>query len=304
MAELFEQVTTYARLNPGVVVCACITVLLIGVTQFVLKPNGSTSSKQTGTSSGGMGISGGILTPEYIPFPLIDKREISHNTKIFRFALPSATSCLGLPLGQHISLRANIDQSEVRRPYTPISSISTKGYFELLIKVYPSPHGLMSRHLDSLIVGRDSIDVRGPLGKFSYGAANTFRTINMVCGGTGITPMWQVIIALLEEDRSENTRMNLVFANVNEEDILLRDELDELHSNHGSRFNVYYVVNNKPNDAWTGGVGFVTTDILREQFSGPGDGVKVLMCGPPPMNKAMKGVLSGLGYSDRQIFKF
>ena len=49
----------------------------------------------------------------------------------------------------------------------------------------------------------------------------------MIAGGTGITPMYQVAKALLQ-DREEYTTINLIYANVTEEDILLRKELDEL----------------------------------------------------------------------------
>jgi cytochrome-b5 reductase len=53
----------------------------------------------------------------------------------YRFALPRQDDVLGLPIGQHVTLVANIDDKEVLRSYTPISSDEDKGYFELLIKV-------------------------------------------------------------------------------------------------------------------------------------------------------------------------
>ena len=53
----------------------------------------------------------------------------------------------------------------------------------------------------------------------------------MIAGGTGITPMYQVAKALLQ-DHEEYTTINLIYANVTEEDILLRKELDELSQTH------------------------------------------------------------------------
>lgn len=49
----------------------------------------------------------------------------------------------------------------------------------------------------------------------------------MIAGGTGITPMYQVAKALLT-DPAETTSISLIYANVTEDDILLRKELDEL----------------------------------------------------------------------------
>ena len=43
----------------------------------------------------------------------------------------------------------------------------------------------------------------------------------MLAGGTGITPMYQVINAILR-DPSDRTQLSLVSANVGEDDILLR----------------------------------------------------------------------------------
>ena len=49
----------------------------------------------------------------------------------------------------------------------------------------------------------------------------------MIAGGTGITPMYQVAKALLT-DPGEATSISLIYANVTEDDILLRKELNEL----------------------------------------------------------------------------
>lgn len=48
----------------------------------------------------------GCLDPEnFRKFKLVEKTQISHNVAKFRFALPTPTSALGLPIGQHISCR-------------------------------------------------------------------------------------------------------------------------------------------------------------------------------------------------------
>jgi cytochrome-b5 reductase len=69
------------------------------------------------------------------PFELVFKEEITHDTRRFRFALPSPDHSLGLPLGQHIYLSAKINGEMVIRPYTPVSSDDEKGFFDLVIKV-------------------------------------------------------------------------------------------------------------------------------------------------------------------------
>lgn len=116
-----------------------------------------------------------LLDPnEKYLLPLIEKEEISHDTRRFRFGLPSADHVLGLPVGQHIHLIATINDELVIRAYTPVSSDDNKGYVDLVIKVYKrNVHpkfpdgGKMSQYVDSLKIG-DTITFRGPTGKLQY----------------------------------------------------------------------------------------------------------------------------------------
>ena len=57
----------------------------------------------------------------------------------YRFALPRTDDVLGLPIGQHISVSAEIDGKDITRSYTPTSSDDDLGHFDLLIKVLSRP---------------------------------------------------------------------------------------------------------------------------------------------------------------------
>ncbi|EIW86552.1 NADH-cytochrome b5 reductase [Coniophora puteana RWD-64-598 SS2] len=248
-----------------------------------------------------------ILSPQvWQEFPLKEKIIISPNTAIYRFALPRPDDVLGLPIGQHISISAEINGKDIMRSYTPTSSDDDLGHFDLLVKAYEK--GNISRYISLLKVG-DKIRVRGPKGFFKYGPSLS-RELGMIAGGTGITPMLQIIRAALKNPL-DRTKLSLIYANVNFEDILLKKELDDLAAAHPNRFQVYYVLNNPP-EGWTGGVGFVSKDQVEKFMPPTDDNIKVLMCGPPPMMNAMKKHLSELNYSaprtisklDDQVFLF
>lgn len=227
--------------------------------------------------------------------PLIAKTRISHNTALYRFALPSVHHILGLPVGQHIVVHADIDGDEVTRSYTPTTldtDEKSKGFFDLLIKTYDT--GVMSQHFAQLKIG-DTIAITGPKGQFLYKPGCVSR-LGMIAGGTGITPMYQIILAILENSK-DKTKIDLIFGNVNEEDILLREHLESLAQNHSDQLRIHYVLNNKPNDSWTGGVGFVTKDMINEYLPPVSDkSSKILLCGPYAMVQAMKKNLTELGY--------
>ena len=76
-----------------------------------------------------------LLNPnEKYPLKLAEKIELSHDTRLFRFALPSEEHCLGLPTGQHIYLSARVNGSLVVRPNTPTSSDEDLGHMDLVVK--------------------------------------------------------------------------------------------------------------------------------------------------------------------------
>jgi cytochrome-b5 reductase len=210
------------------------------------------------------GSSRKVLNPtEFQDFVLTKKDSISHNVAIYRFALPRPTDILGLPIGQHISLQAEIpgNPKPVVRTYTPISSDNEAGYVDLLVETYPQ--GNISKYLDNLKIG-ETMKVRGPKGAMVY-TPNMSRRIGMIAGGTGITPMLQIIKAIIRNrprnGGNDTTEINLIFANVNPDDILLQKELDQLAA-EDDKFSIYYVLNNPP-EGWTGGVGFVTGDMIK-----------------------------------------
>jgi len=232
-----------------------------------------------------------VLDPKkWQEFPLDAKIIVSPNTALYRFGLPKKSDILGLPIGQHISVAAVIEGKDIVRSYTPTSSDDDLGHFDLLVKSYEK--GNISRYLSLLKIG-DKIRVRGPKGQFKY-QPGLCRCIGMIAGGTGITPMLQIIRAVLKNPL-DNTELSLIYANVNDSDILLKKELDELAETHSSRFKVYYVLNNSP-AGWKGGVGFVSKEQIRQHLFPASENCKTLLCGPPPMMNAMKKHLDELKF--------
>ncbi|WVZ68441.1 hypothetical protein U9M48_017378 [Paspalum notatum var. saurae] len=242
----------------------------------------------------------GCLDPEnFKKFKLVEKKQISHNVAKFKFTLPTPTSVLGLPIGQHISCRGqDATGEEVIKPYTPTTLDSDLGCFELVIKMYPQ--GRMSHHFREMKVG-DYLSVKGPKGRFKYQVGQV-RAFGMLAGGSGITPMFQVARAILENP-NDNTKVHLIYANVTYEDILLKEELDDMAKTYPDRFKIYYVLNQPPEN-WNGGVGFVSKEMIQSHCPAPAEDIQILRCGPPPMNKAMAAHLDELNYTKEMQFQF
>lgn len=233
----------------------------------------------------------GFLEPQtYQDLPLVAKHQLSPNVYRFVFGLPDPNTVLGLPIGQHVAIKAIVDGATVTRSYTPTSNNLDLGRLELVVKCYPD--GLMSRYLSGLEIG-ENVPFRGPKGAMKY-TKDVARHIGMVAGGTGITPMYQLIRAICEND-ADTTHISLVYANRSEADILLRQELDAFARMYSSNFKVWYMLDTAP-EGWTYGTGFVDADVLLEHMPAPGPDTKILLCGPPGMIGATKKNLATLGF--------
>merc|ERR1712039_540552 len=131
----------------------------------------------------------------------------------------------------------------------------------LVVKVYEK--GVVTQYLDSLKVG-DTAEIAGPMGHITYKGSGLFRledpfdetvterqcrSIGMVAGGTGITPMYQIAThsAGLPDDP---LRMALLFANLTPNDVMLQQELEELQRRCNRFIADYTVDDNSAQPEW------------------------------------------------------
>lgn len=265
----------------------------------------------------------GTLDPKsFVPFAVQATRKLNHNTVQITLGLNDArkvgdvmpaASCLiaRLPVG-------SIDEKtgrrkNVLRPYTPVNDPNDTGRIDLVVKIYPD--GKLTPHLATLKPG-DTLELKGAIPKTPI-TRNAYDHVACIAGGTGITPMLQVMRAALA-DPGDRTRITLLYASVSPSDIICREELETLAAKHPGRVTLHYTTD-KGGPGWRGRVGFITKDWLAATLpppSAPGKNI-VFVCGPPPMmaaisgNKAedkSQGVLSGalkeLGYKESDVFKF
>jgi len=264
-----------------------------------------------------------------------ERVNLSHDTVRFRFNLPKSAPVLGLPVGKHFKLYApnpkgkvagqwngrddpEDGEKEIERKYTPTSSDSDVGFVDLVIKVYKGgvidrfpDGGKMSQYMDTLKPG-DKLDIMGPIGTHEYMGKGLFKSgrkehtctkLGMMAGGTGITPMLQVMAAILK-DPTDKTEISVIYANQTEDDILVRDHLDGLAAKHPAQLKVHYTLDRPPKD-WKYSSGFITDEMIAKHLPPPSPTTLVLMCGPPPMVRfACQQNLDKLGYAKETQIAF
>lgn len=255
---------------------------------------------------------------------LTEREEISHDTRRFRFSLPSPDHILGLPIGQHVYMSTTLNGKYISRSYTPITSDDDFGYVDFVIKVYfANVHpkfpegGKLTQFLENMKIG-DTINIAGPNGNLIYHGCGKFNIksgygqpfisknyakVGMIAGGTGITPMLQIIRHVFK-DPNDNLMIWLLYANQTEKDILLRKELEEVRDENPERFHLWYTLD-RPSDGWQYSTGFINDEMISKHFPPPNNDTIILMCGPPPMIKhACIPNLDKLGYSAEHRFAY
>ncbi|CAE8581613.1 unnamed protein product [Polarella glacialis] len=253
-----------------------------------------------------------VFNEEWSPAQLVERQQITHEVILCTFALRDATKPMGLSTCACILSKFNEEGSPdpIVRPYTPVSTNALIGKFQLAVKVYPG--GKMSEHMKNLPIGEDidfkhiapNVKIQHPFGK---------KTITMLVGGTGVTPMIQALHAVLGTE-SDTTQVTMLFGNKTQKDILCKELLETWAENSGGRFKIVHVLSDAKDDAtWKGETGFITKEMLAKHAAPASDDTLVVVCGPPPMynafcgprdKKELTGMLADMGYSAEQVFKF
>ncbi|KAK4889264.1 hypothetical protein LTR27_011941 [Elasticomyces elasticus] len=208
----------------------------------------------------------------------------------YTFGLPDGMKDLGLGTCQHIQLGFYLEDKMLIRSYTPTRPLlpdpsqcsgsaeptgttngevqtmrDGRGTFELVVKTYfppdEQPGGAMSNILDCMPLGEE-VEIRGPTGEITYSGNGTFDVsgekmefskINLVLGGSGLTPGYALIARALL-GAGEEVQICVVDANKSEADILLREELEHFVQESKGRLKVAHVLSH-PTESWQGSGG-------------------------------------------------
>lgn len=241
-------------------------------------------------------------------------KTLSHDTKLFRFIFDEHQT-VGLPIGQHLMLRIKdpITNENIIRAYTPVSEGIQKGSVDLLIKLYlPTPvlaGGKMTTALDKIEIGME-VEFKGPIGKLEYlgrgqvtisGVHRKVSSFVMICGGSGVTPIFQVFRAVVQ-DPEDTTFCTVIDGNRLEEDILCREELDDLSTLKRDSCRVIHTLTS-PSADWTGQRGRISESLLRAEAP-PAEDRIALICGPGAMESFVRETLKKIGWSEDDMVFF
>jgi ring-1,2-phenylacetyl-CoA epoxidase subunit PaaE len=140
--------------------------------------------------------------------------------------------------GQYLTLRRNINGTEVRRSYS-ICSAPQEG--ELRVAVKNVREGKFSGFANQELKAGDELEVMPPLGKFSPREAEQQESRNYlaIAVGSGITPVMSIMKSMLQQNK--NCTFTLIYGNKSRGSIIFKDEIEALKNRYMERLSVYHI---------------------------------------------------------------
>ena len=172
------------------------------------------------------------------------------------------------------------------------SSPLHKEYMEFSIKKC----GDLTDWLHSVEKGQE-IALRGPYGK-PFPVEDAFKKQNLlfVAGGIGLAPL-RSVIQYVFHNRNDYGTVDVVYGARSKEDLVDYSELMEEWPQE--KDTKVYTTIDRPQDSWTGNVGFVPAYLEALNFS---TDKTVIICGPPIMIKMVLASLIKMGFKKDQVY--
>ena len=216
--------------------------------------------------------------------------------------------------GQYLTVILDLNGEEVRRSYSMSSAPMDKG---LAFTVKTVPGGKASTHLNNKLSVGDELKVLAPEGRFvAKPDPEANKSYYLFAAGSGITPIMSIIRTLLEEEPLST--LHLLFANRDEENIIFKEQLENLAARHQGQLILDYVISQpktkksgglggwfkKPTISWSGKKGRISQgmvlDFLNENPIRDNED-DYFLCGPAGFMDTVKTALESKAISSKKI---
>jgi ferredoxin-NADP reductase len=195
--------------------------------------------------------------------------------------------------GQFRAFSFLFDGRKETRCYSICSSPARSGYVEITPKRMPK--GCVSIFLtDQAAIGM-TVEATGPFGQFYLNAAED-KTIVLLAAGSGVTPMLSILRYI--DDYCLDTEVTLLYCVRSRQDIMFRQELDDLQTRLKS-FRCHVLLS-RPEPDWPGERGHISREFIAKHVTDL-KGPVFFLCGPPPFIDAARAILSDLGVHPERV---
>jgi len=183
--------------------------------------------------------------------------------------------------GQHLTLKANINDEDVRRSYSLCSGPS-EGRWQVAVKQIPD--GKFSTYVNEHLKTGDAVNVMAPSGNFGVKVNPTVaKNYLFFAAGSGITPVLSMLKAHLQAE--PNATCKLFYVNKTAKSIIFKEELEQLRNKFFGKLEIYYFLTKERRDIelFNGRFDDEKMQVLTKTFIDIPDTNEVFLCGPEKM---------------------
>ena len=163
-----------------------------------------------------------MAAPRFHELPIAAVRPQTEAGVALTFKVPTALlKQFAFTPGQYLTLRADIEQQDIRRSYSICSSSSDGDLLEIGIKRVDG--GLFSNYAMDLKPG-ERISVMPPQGRFTAAIGGRHRYL-LIAAGSGITPCLSIAKSVLANE--PESHVELLYGNRTTASVMFRDDLDD-----------------------------------------------------------------------------
>jgi ferredoxin-NADP reductase len=197
--------------------------------------------------------------------------------------------------GQHLDVRLTAEDGyQAFRSY----SIATAPDDELAITVERLDDGEVSPYLVDELREGDRIEVRGPIGGYFVWDGSEPGPLLLIGGGSGIVPLMAMIRHRAATGSSTPTR--LLYSSRTLEDVIYREELDELAARMNG-FELFHTLTRTQPDGWTGYGRRIDAEMLSDVAWPAAEEPQVFVCGSTRFDDTAADSLVALGYEPQRV---
>ena len=237
---------------------------------------------------------------QFHPLTVSQVRHETRDTIAVTFAVPpELRDSFRFQQGQHLTLRAMIDNEDVRRSYSICSAVQ-EGALRVAIK--RTTGGLFSTWANDTLKPGTVIEVMPPMGHFNTAlSADNTRNYVAFAAGSGITPILSIIkTTLLTEP---NSRFTLFYGNRASSSVIFKEELTDLKDMYMGRLQLAYVMSREQQDIdlFNGRITKEKTEQLLRHWIRVEDIDTAFICGPEDMMLGVSAALQEAGMPKHDI---
>lgn len=203
--------------------------------------------------------------------------------------------------GQYLTLRAQIDGTDVRRSYSISSARShLSKYGEIEIGIRPVAGGVFSNWASTQLREGDKINVMPPEGRFCVKKQNALHRVGFAAG-SGITPILSIVASTLEEQA--HSKFTLIYGNRRTSSVMYNEALQDLKDKYPDRFTMIHILSQQSQevDLMQGRIDSDKVKTIIAKLLPVKSMDEVFICGPQAMIEAVENTLIECGVPSHRV---